>query len=222
LIFMGVLAISLISAILTSFLLYSHFHPGKIESFLHIRSATYESLKPNLFFLAPSLVSIFILSVVAWIFRRVEFALTVFVILPFLLLTVSFGMIAHYGETKSSRGLAAELSQFPPDMQIGCIASFPVGLRFYLERPLVLISEDGYELTSNYVTYSLKKQEVWPPGFVRMRDFDHWLATQNRPILLLIPRRQRRALEAIAAPRGVGISEFRSGWCGAFLPKPNL
>jgi hypothetical protein len=222
LIFIEVLVISLISATLISFLLYSHFHPGKLESLFHTRSARYELLKPGLSFLTPSLVFIFILTVLTLIFRRVELALTVFLILPFLLLTVFFGTIARYGETRSSRGFAAELSRLPADIQIGCIASFPVGVGFYLHRPLVLISEDGGELTSNYVTYSLQKQQVWPPGFVRMRDLDHWLVTQNRPILLLIPKRKRRVLETIATTRGVCISEFRSDWCGVFLPTPNL
>ena len=222
LIFVGVLVLSLISAALASFLLYGHFHPGTLESLFRIQSAEYESLRPSLFLLAPSLVFIFVLGVLARIFGRVELALTLFLIFPLLLLTVSFGTIVHYAETRSSRELAAELSQLPPDTQIGCLGSFPVGLRFYLERPLVLITENGRELTSNYVTYSLKKQQAWPPGFVRMRDFDHWLATQNRPIFLLITRRGRRALEAIVAPRGVCISEFRSGWCGAYLPGPNL
>jgi len=222
LIFAGVLVLSLISAALASFLLYSHFYPGTLESLFHIRSVKYESLQLNWSFLTLSLVFIFMMAVLARIFGRVELALPVFLIFNLLLSAVSFGTIAHYAETRSSRGLAAELSQLPPDTQIGCLASFPLGLRFYLERPLVLISEDGRELTSNYVTYSLKKQQAWPPGFVRMRDCDHWLVTQNRPVFLLTSRGGRRALEAVAAPRGVYISEFRSGWCGVYLPRPNL
>jgi hypothetical protein len=222
LIFAGVLVLSLVSAALVSFVLYGHFHPGKLESLFHIRSTEYKSLQPSFIFLAPSLVFIFVLAVLARIFGRVELALILFPIFPLLLLTVSFGTIAHFAETRSSRELAAELSQLPPDTQIGCLASFPVGLRFYLERPLVLISGNGRELTSNYVPYSLKKQQTWPPGFVRMSDCDRWLVTQNRPIFLLTPRRGRAALEAIATPRGVGVSEFRSGWCGAYLPSPNL
>jgi hypothetical protein len=222
LIFGAVLILSLISAALASFLLYGHFFPGTLESLFHIQSAEYESLQPSLFLLFPSLVFILVWGVLARIFGRVELMLTLFLIFPLLLLTVSFGTMVHYAETRSSRGLAAELSELPPDTEIGCLASFPVGLRFYLERPLVLISENGRELTSNYVTYSLKKQQTWPPGFVRLRDFDHWLVTQNRPIFLLITRRGRKALEAIVAPRGACISEFRSGWCGAYLPRPNL
>lgn len=221
LIFAGVLVLSLISAALVSFVLYGHFHPGTLESLFHIRSTGYKSLQPSFVFLAPSLVFIFVLAVLARIFRRVELAVFLFPIFPLLLLTLSFGTIAHFAETRSSRELAAELSQLPPDTQIGCLASFPLGLRFYLERPLVLISRDGRELTSNYVLYSLEKQQTWPPGFVRMSDCDRWLVTQNRPIFLLIPRRWRAELEAIVTPRGVSVSEFRSGWCGAYLPIPN-
>ncbi len=222
LIFAGVLLLSLISAALGCFVLYSHFHPGMIESLIHIRRTGYKPLQPSLISVVPSLAFIFVLAVLARIFRRVELALVLFAIFPFLLFTVSFGSIAHYAETRSSRELAAELSQLPPDTQIGCVASFPVGLRFYLERPFVLISEQGRELTSNYVVYSLKKQQTWPPGFVRLRDCDRWLVTQSRPVFLLLPREGRAALEAIVTPRGGGVSEFRSGWCGAYLPSPNL
>jgi len=222
LIFVGVVVLSLISATLVSFVLYDHFHPGTIESLLHIQSTGYKLLQPSFIFLVSSLVFIFVLAVLARIFGRVELALILFAIFPLLLLTVSFGTIAHYAEARSSRELAAELSKLSPDTQIGCLASFPVGLGFYLERPLVLISEDGRELTSNYVVYSLKKQQTWPPGFVRLRDRDRWLVTQNRPIFLLLPRQGRAALEVIATPRGAGVSEFRSGWCGAYLPSPNL
>lgn len=227
LIFAGVLVLSLISAALASLLLYDHFYPATLASLFHIQRAEYESLRPSLSFLAPSLVFIFVMAVLVRIFRRVELALTVFLIFPLVLLTVSSGTFAHYAEARSCRGLAAELSKLPPDTQIACLASFPLGLRFYLERPLVLVlisedGRDGRELSSNYVSYSLKKQQAWPPGFVRWRDLEHWLVTQNRPIFLLIPRRGRLALEAIVTPRGVCISEFRSGWCGAYLPRPNL
>jgi hypothetical protein len=216
------LILSLVSAALASFLLYSHFQPETLKSLFHIRSAEFASLQPSLFLLTPSLVFIFVFAVLVRIFGRVELALTLFLILPLLLLPFSFGTIAHYAEIRSSRGLAAEFPQLPPEAQIGCLASFPVGLRFYLDRPLVLISsEDGWELTSNYVTYRLKKQQVWPPGFVRLHDFDHWLTTQNRPTFLLISRRGRILLEAITAPRGVVISEFSSGWYGAYFPSPN-
>ncbi len=221
-IFAGVLLLSLISAALGSFVLYSHFHPGALKSFVHIPSTGYKSPQPNLIFLAPSFAFILVLAVLTLIFRRVELAFVLFAIFPLLLLTVSFGTIVHYAETRSSRELAAELSQLPPDTQIGCLGSFPLGLRFYLERPLVLISDQGTGLTSNYVAYSLKKQQTWPSGFVRMRDFDRWLVAQNRPTFLLIPRQGRATLEAMVAPRGVSVSEFRSGWCGAYLPSPNM
>jgi hypothetical protein len=222
LIFTGVSVLSLISAALASFIVYGHFYPGTIESLFRIESATYQSLQTGLSFLAPLLVCIFVLAVLARIFRRAKLVLTLFLIIPLLLPAVFFGTIAHFAEIASCRGLAAKLSQLPPDTQIGCLRTFPLGFRFYLERPLVLISITGNELTSNYVTYNLKKQETWPPGFVRMRDCDRWLAAQNRPIFLLSSRRARKALEAIAALRGVSVTEFGSGWYGAYLPGPNL
>jgi multisubunit Na+/H+ antiporter MnhE subunit len=222
LIFTVVSVLSFIGAALVFLLLYDHSYPGTLASLFHIRSGEYESMRSSLSFIVSSLVVLFVMAVLVLIFRRVELALAFFLILPIGLLAASFETIAHHAEDRSSRGLAVALSRLPRDTAIGCLASFPVGLRFYLERPLTLISEDGHELTSNYVTYSLRKQPVWPPGFVRLRECDHWLVTQNRPVFLLIHEKDRKALEEIAAPRGVGISEFGSGWCGAYFPGPNV
>jgi hypothetical protein len=217
-IFAGVLVLSLISAILASFLLLAHFYAGTFDSLFHLSGAGHELLQPGLSLLALFLLFIFVLALLARIFKRAELAFALFLVFPLFLFAVSFGTITEYAENRSSRELAGELSQLPADTQIGCIGSFPIGLRFYLDRPLVLISGDGHELTSNYVIYSLGKRDVWPPGFVRIRDFDRWLPAQTRPTFLLISARSRKSLEAIATPRGAVVADFRSGWCGAYFP----
>ena len=49
---------------------------------------------------------------------------------------------------RSSRDLAAHI---PSDAKVVCAMEFRTSLPFYLRRPVVLISSDGKELTSNYV-----------------------------------------------------------------------
>lgn len=51
-------------------------------------------------------------------------------------------------ETRSTRALAA---QIPPHARVIGVAAFRTSLPFYLRRPVLLLSRDGHELTSNYV-----------------------------------------------------------------------
>jgi len=222
LIFAAVLGLSLISAALISLLLYDRFYPGIFTSLFHIPSETYDLMRPSFALMVSSFTVILVMAVLVCLIRRVELALIFFLILPVGLFTVSFQEIAHHGEAKSFRRLAARLSELPEDTVIGCLASFPLGLRFYLDRPFVLITGDGSELTSNYVQYELQKQQTWPPGFVHIRDRDDWLVTQKQPVFLLSEKNGRFVLEKMAAYRGVNISEWFPGWWGAYLPKTNL
>ena len=222
LIFAVVLGISFISAALISLLLYDRFYPGIFTSLFHIRSETYDLMQPTFALMVSSFAIILVMGVLVCLIRRAELALIFFLILPVGLFTASFQTIAHHGEDRSSRRLATRLADLPEDTIIGCLASFPLGLRFYLDRPMVLITWDGGELTSNYVNYRLQKQKAWPPGFVRLHDRDDWLVAQKQPVLLLSEKNGRLVLEKMVASRGVNVSELSPGWWGVYLPKTNL
>ena len=58
------------------------------------------------------------------------------------------GPLGPYAESRSSRALAARIEPGAPVM---CFETFRTGLPFYLRRPVVLASERGSEMTSNYV-----------------------------------------------------------------------
>src|SRR5207244_10509058 len=61
---------------------------------------------------------------------------------------VCLGPLGTYAEGRSSRALAARIEPGAPVM---CFQTFRTGLPFYLGRPVVLASERGSEMTSNYV-----------------------------------------------------------------------
>ena len=61
---------------------------------------------------------------------------------------VLLGPLGTYAEGRSSRALAARIEPGAPVM---CFQTFRTGLPFYLGRPVVLASERGSEMTSNYV-----------------------------------------------------------------------
>src|SRR5579883_1100919 len=56
--------------------------------------------------------------------------------------------LAAYAEARSPRALAARIG---PAADVVCFEAFRPGLPFYLGRPLLLLSDTGRELTSNYV-----------------------------------------------------------------------
>ncbi len=58
------------------------------------------------------------------------------------------GPLTGYAESRSSRALAQKV---PGDTRLVAAVSFRTSLPFYLRRPVMLVSGNGHELTSNYV-----------------------------------------------------------------------
>jgi 4-amino-4-deoxy-L-arabinose transferase-like glycosyltransferase len=59
--------------------------------------------------------------------------------------------LGTFAEGRSSRALAARI---PADSRVVCAEAFRTSLPFYLRRPVLLVSRNGGELTSNYVSAS--------------------------------------------------------------------
>jgi len=58
------------------------------------------------------------------------------------------GPLRAYAEARSARPIA---DRIPPGATVVSFRAFRTGLPFYLKRPVVLVSDDARELTSNYV-----------------------------------------------------------------------
>ena len=93
---------------------------------------------------------------------------------------------------RSSRDLAA---QIPPDAKVVCAMEFRTSLPFYLRRPVVLLSPDGQELTSNYVVAMQDRfmggAYLQPPA--RLSD----QITDAQPVLVLVTRWRQRELRRL-------------------------
>jgi len=101
-----------------------------------------------------------------------------------------------YAEARSPRALAARIG---PDADVVCFEAFRPGLPFYLGRPLLLLSDTGRELTSNYVI-AARRRLVGRGELVASSALPAVLARRPRPWVLTTPWDMRR-LERLAGMR---------------------
>lgn len=125
-------------------------------------------------------------------------------------------------EFRSGRSVADSLLSLPPDAEIASFRCYPNGLPFYLGRTFTLISEDGGELTSNYVLFKLKKMPQWPSNIVPVAEFENWLSTRTTPVYLIVRNRDKEKLESLAASRGSTVDRLSGRFLGVLLPPEML
>ena len=152
--------------------------------------------------------------------RDARLAFAMFVLLPTAALVVCAGGLERYADVRSTRAIAAKISALPSQAEIACFECFPSGLPFYLKRCVTVVSNDGKELTSNYIMFMLRKSVAWPSPLVPLNGLDRWLSGAKRPVYLIARANGREALGVIAARRGVALTELAPGWWGALLPAP--
>jgi 4-amino-4-deoxy-L-arabinose transferase-like glycosyltransferase len=133
---------------------------------------------------------------------------------------VGLGALDIIFEAKSGRRLAGQLSTLPTGTELACLECFPNGVLFYLSRTATLISQDGGELTSNYIIYSLKNGPRPPRQIVPLADFESWLASRQTPVFLIARQSNREKLQTIAAARSAQIQLLSPAYLGAQLPAP--
>jgi 4-amino-4-deoxy-L-arabinose transferase-like glycosyltransferase len=154
-------------------------------------------------------------------FRRdVGLCFVSFAIFPPLLFTLNFGAIEVVFNVKSVRQLAQQIPALPPQTELIFLECFPGGLPFYLNRTATLITQDGKELTSNYILFSLKHEPHWPTNLVPVAELDHWLAGRNHPAYLLAHSRGRGRLEAIAGIQKTNIQQLTPLYVGVLISAP--
>lgn len=132
--------------------------------------------------------------------------------------SASFGAFDVIFDAKSSRSIASRMPSLSPETQVACLECFPNGLPFYLGRTATLISRDGAELTSNYITDHLEKDRNWPNQIVPLSKFDTWLTCQRKPVYLIVRKTGLARLETLAACRGATIQPLSADLWGAELP----
>jgi 4-amino-4-deoxy-L-arabinose transferase-like glycosyltransferase len=150
--------------------------------------------------------------------RDIRMAIAPFLLLPILALTIDFSGLQSYSEASSSRQIARGIPALSPNTQVVGLACFPPGLPFYLKRNVTLVSRDGGEITSNYVTFTLRKTKDWPETIVPLDHWDQWLASQKSAFFLLADRRSHDMLNALALEKKAEVREIAPGWWGAMIP----
>jgi len=139
---------------------------------------------------------------------------------PPLLIHLSVGVLDAVFNAKSGRQIACQLSGLPEKTELACLECFPNGLPFYLSRTVTLISRDGHELKSNYISFSLEKGQHWPKQIVPLEDFDGWLASRTAPVCLIIRQEDGERVKALAAVRRTTFKPLSSSFLVAQLPAP--
>jgi hypothetical protein len=94
----------------------------------------------------------------------------------------------------------------------------PHGLPFYLGQPVTVFTEDGNELTSNYVLFSLKSGKAWPDRLVPHAQMQDHLTARNHPTYLMARSDRRAELEAIALRQATRVDRLYSDYIGTLLP----
>ncbi|MCE0521459.1 MAG: glycosyltransferase family 39 protein [Methylacidiphilales bacterium] len=215
-VFRGLLFLIVLSVAGALFLFAELFNPGAYTRW-GIHGTEFNRL--SLVFVPAGGVFLFIALVAALaLWRRdVRMVFAIFLLVPVLLPTAGFGGILRYSEASSSRQLALNMIPLLANAPVVCFESFPCGLPYYLKQNVTLVSQDGSEFTSNYVTFTLKKTRPWPDCVIPQADWGHWLATRDKAFFLLTNNNHRDVLDALAQERNAQVTQLAPGWWGALI-----
>jgi len=135
---------------------------------------------------------------------------------------VSVALMDAIGEDRSSRAIAAAVHPFLTERtEVVAVGTYPLSLPFYLERTLTLATQDGRELTSNYVVRHHDRLRDLPGTPLRPPEW--WreaLASCGRPRVFVVPvdaGEPRDHLAASLAVLGVTRKFAMYGPCGGGL-----
>jgi 4-amino-4-deoxy-L-arabinose transferase-like glycosyltransferase len=125
------------------------------------------------------------------------------------------------GRDRSARDLAAAIERAAPGARVVGVGAYPTSLRYYLDRPVLLATLDGREMTSRYVA-SRFDEFVDLPGSP-LRPFAWWHSERERceESTVFVARKGTPEAEILAArwPRiargGNGHRFVAYGPCGA-------
>jgi 4-amino-4-deoxy-L-arabinose transferase-like glycosyltransferase len=192
--------------------------PELLEQGFRLSRPIFEHYAPLLPMAALSLALAAALAGVAFGMRDARWSFAAFLSVPLLILSLNGEALARYADSRSARSLVERLPSLPGDTEYACLSCFPHGMPFYLKRLVTVISDDGKELTSNYVLFALGSGQPWPEHIVPSAKLNAWLAERKHPVYLIAKQQKRAALESIAAAQGVPVTDIGAGHWAALLP----
>jgi 4-amino-4-deoxy-L-arabinose transferase-like glycosyltransferase len=211
----GLAAICLLLAIIT---VVGRSHAELLAKPLRIAATEAGQLKEAAVPISIALAALASLASMAWIRRQPVLAFFSMTLFSPLLVTTGVPAFKVIYEAKSCKALAQILLTVPANAEFACLQCMPVGLPFYLHRNAVLISRDGHELASNYISDYLRRNP-WPrTKVVPLPEFDSWLSSRKTPVYVLAPPAERPRLEVIAKLRNCPLQNLPQGFIGVLLP----
>jgi 4-amino-4-deoxy-L-arabinose transferase-like glycosyltransferase len=159
------------------------------------------------------------IGIVAWLTQSQRLQVLAFLVFPILFLSVNFELVSRHAGIKSAQPLKAHLPQgLPEDTEFACLACMPHGLPFYLRKEMTVFTEDGHELTSNYVLFSIKTGKPWSDRLIPLDRYPGYLSGRQHPIYLMA--RTERLAEITAIAQGKVIAALPGDYIGVLLERP--
>jgi len=216
----GVVVLAIVSLVCAVLLGAEGIHPGLLHDWLGVAGREFQELTPIFPSLALAFAIVALTAAAAAIRQTVPAAFAAFLVSSVLLLAVAFRGIQEFAWSNSSKALAQAVEANSASMPVAFLRSYSKGISFYLRRPVTVITEDGSELSSNYVVFMLSRGPLWPEQLVPAAERDLWLASRRGGLLLVGDRRSHAALDSIAARNDVSSLELAPGWRGVKLGPP--
>jgi hypothetical protein len=160
------------------------------------------------------------LSLLARFRRDIRLCLVCFALFPLLLFTTNLQAIQMVFDMKSARTLAQQFPKLSPETELVFFLCFPNGLPFYLNRTATVITQNGDELTSNYIIFRLKNESAWPTNMVHTADFGRWLTGRKHPVYLVANDNTRSVFESMAGIQKTNIQTLTPSYIGVLFPGP--
>jgi 4-amino-4-deoxy-L-arabinose transferase-like glycosyltransferase len=121
-------------------------------------------------------------------------------------------------EQRTDRRVVADIRRIAPGLEVACYRCFPAGIPFYLERPIVVVTNDnGHEIRSNYIQFAMQAPAAWPANLVSVDAFDDWISRRREPFLLLIDESRVSLLPVLAPARHAQANPVAGGRYWALL-----
>lgn len=194
-------------------------HPEWLEAKLKYSHEVFASFVPGFRWVVASFTLTALLAGIAVAHRDSRWSTAALLSLPLLVLTLNFDLLTHFAEARSTRNLAAHIDKLglSERTELACLQCLPNGLPFYRQQLVTVLSEDGRELTSNYVLFELASGKPWPERIVPYKQRTDWLDSRDHPVLLMAKHDQLPELNILATAHGAAILDLGNGYWAALL-----
>ncbi len=218
----GALMLGMVSLLLLCPLLIFMFNPGDVPTPRWLTPVALMQFAPLFPGFILSLGATAVMAFIAFFTHSARGAVVAYLIFPVLLLTLNFEVIPRHAAIKSGLSLVNRLpSTLTQETEIACLACMPSGVPFYLGRLVTVFTEEGRELTSNYVIFSLASGKSWPPQLVPWALRETYLSRTEHPLFLMATGERREELVLRGDRVGASVVPLANGYFGVLLPAGN-